>query len=308
MALFPNSISHQIRRCPPITSTLLRPLRGVSSASSIRPIELHFNSQIPGENKTDGAIVILHGLFGSARNWNAHSRSFARKLNRPVYALDLRNHGSSEHASPMSYTAMASDVIHFMKQHDLSNVSLIGHSMGGKVAMSVALEPSLPSNALEKLIVADIAPAKGQLSDDFKAYIRAMQKIAAAKVSSRKDALAILNEFEQDPDICAFLLTNLVPKADGASYFRIPVDLLGESIHELGSFPFEPEEVQWSGETLFVKGARSSYINRHNIPLAEKFFPNMKLETLETGHWVHSERPLEFLKLVEDFIGPLSIS
>ncbi|KAJ7055006.1 Alpha/Beta hydrolase protein [Mycena amicta] len=279
-------------------------LRGLSS-SNVTPIDLNYTPQIPSENKTDGAIVVLHGLFGSARNWGAHSRSFARNLNRPVYALDLRNHGSSGHAEPMTYTAMASDVISFIQQHSLSNVCLIGHSMGGKVAMSVALEPSLPSDTLAKLIVADIAPANGQLSTEFKSYIAAMQKIEAAKVSSRKEALEILNEVEKDPDVCAFLLTNLIPKADGGSRFRIPVDLIGSSIHEMGSFPFSPDEAQWKGETLFVKGAKSSYLNRHNIPLAEKFFPNMKLETLDTGHWVHSEKPCEFLTLVEDFIRPL---
>ncbi|KAF7332673.1 hypothetical protein MKEN_00150200 [Mycena kentingensis (nom. inval.)] len=280
-----------------------RPLRFLSTAS-VTPVELHATSQIPGNNATDGAIVILHGIFGSARNWGAHSRAFARHLNRPVYALDLRNHGASAHTTPMNYSAMAADVMHFIRQRSLSNVCLIGHSMGGKVAMSVALDPTLPAETLSMLVVADIAPAKGSLSAEFKSYIVAMQKIEAAKVSSRKEALAILNEFEKDPDVCAFLLTNLVQKPDGGSHFRIPVNLIGAAIEEMGSFPFEPEERQWDGKTLFVKASKSSYINRHNIPLAEKFFPNMRLETLETGHWVHSEKPHEFGGLVQEFLGP----
>ncbi|KAF7302259.1 hypothetical protein MIND_00792900 [Mycena indigotica] len=289
-----------------LTRTHCVRLRFSRWSSTIAPVELHSIAQIPSTNKNDGAIVILHGLFGSARNWGAHSKSLARSLNRPVYALDLRNHGNSGHAEPMSYSAMASDVIHFIQKHSLSDVCLIGHSMGGKAAMTVALEPTLPANTLSKLIVADIAPARGQLSAEFKSYIAAMQKIEAAKISSRKEALEILNEYETDPDICAFLLTNLIPKADGTSRFRIPVNLIGDAIHEMGSFPFTPEEAQWAGETLFIKGAKSSYINRHNIPLAEKFFPNMKLETIDTGHWVHSERPREFLGLVEGFLGRLA--
>ncbi|KAJ7265452.1 Alpha/Beta hydrolase protein [Mycena haematopus] len=295
----------------------------VSEPSEETPIELHFTSQIPSENKTRGAVVILHGLFGSARNWGAHSRSFARNLNRPIYALDLRNHGASGHAQPMSYSAMASDVIHFIRRNSLSDVSIIGHSMGGKVAMTVALDSSLPESTLSNLVVVDIAPSRGELSKEFKGYISAMKKIEAAKISSRKEALEILHEYEkvastssfsgefdinfrgdQDPDVCAFLLTNLIPQPN-ASHFRIPVDLIGESIEEMGSFPFTPEKTQWPGKTLFVKGTKSSYINRHNIPIAEKFFPAMRIENLDTSHWVHSQKPQEFAALVQNFIQPL---
>ncbi|KAJ7506598.1 Alpha/Beta hydrolase protein, partial [Mycena galericulata] len=247
------------------------------------PIDLHFTSHIPSDNKSSGAIVILHGLFGSSRNWGAHSRTFARKLKRPVYALDLRNHGASKHVKPMTYKAMAADVVHFIQKHSLSDVSLIGHSMGGKVAMTVALS-SLPASTLSKLIVVDIAPARGELSDEFKSYISAMKKIEAAKVSNRKEANQILQEYEKNPDVRAFLLTNLIQHPNG-SHFRIPVDLIGDSIGELGSFPFNPEETQWKGETLFIKGSKSKYINRHNIPLAEQFFPAMSVEELETNHW-----------------------
>ncbi|KAJ7194591.1 Alpha/Beta hydrolase protein [Mycena pura] len=281
-------------------------LKRVSSMhTAVNSIDLHFTSQIPTENKTAGAIVILHGLFGSSRNWSAHSRTFARTLHRPIYALDLRNHGASGHARPMTYTAMAADIVHFIRQHSLSDVCLVGHSMGGKAAMTVALQSSLPAATLSKLIVVDIAPARGELSKEFKGYISAMKKIEAAKVSSRKEALGILQEFEKDPDVCGFLLTNLIQRPD-ASHFRIPVDLFDESIGEMGSFPFTPEEAQWAGETLFIKGAKSSYLNRHNIPLAEKFFPKMKLETLDTNHWVHSEKPNEFSTLVQEFVKPLA--
>ncbi|KAJ7102658.1 alpha beta-hydrolase [Mycena crocata] len=276
--------------------------KNISSLHTQKPVDLQFTSQFPSHNKNSGAIVILHGLFGSSRNWGAHSRTFARNLQRPVYALDLRNHGASVHAKPMTYSAMAADVIHFIQQHSLSDVSLIGHSMGGKVAMTVALNSSLH---LSNLIVVDIAPARGELSNEFKDYITAMKKIEAAQVSTRKEASEILHNYEKDPNISAFLLTNLI-QHPGASKFRIPVDLIGESIHELGSFPFTPEEAQWNGRTLFIKGLKSPYINRHNIPLAERFFPAMKLEHLDTNHWVHSEKPNEFSTLVQDFIRPLA--
>ncbi|KAJ6615615.1 Alpha/Beta hydrolase protein [Mycena sp. CBHHK59/15] len=301
--MFPSMFKLATRRTSGIRPPEKSLYRAVASLHTKTTIDLHYSSQIPSENKTEGAIVILHGLFGSARNWGAHSRTFARNLNRPVYALDLRNHGTSEHARPMTYSAMAADVIHFIRQHSLSDVSLIGHSMGGKVAMTVALDSSVSTSTLSRLVVVDIAPARGQLSDEFKSYITAMKRIEAAKISNRKEALEILHEYEKDPDICAFLLTNLIQNPNG-SHFRIPVGLLGESMNEMGSFPFVPEETQRNGETLFIKGSKSSYINRHNLPLAEKFFPQMRLETLETNHWVHSEKPHEFSRLIEDFVQP----
>ncbi|KAJ7098637.1 alpha/beta-hydrolase [Mycena belliarum] len=267
------------------------------------PIDLHFTSQLPSgsDNTTSGAVVILHGLFGSSRNWGAHSRTFSRSLNRPVYALDLRNHGASAHTRPMTYSAMAADVVHFIRKHSLSDVALIGHSMGGKVAMAVALDPALPTSALSKLVVVDIAPARGKLSDEFEGYLEAMTRIEAAKVSTLVEALKILLEYEQNPDVCAFLLTNLIQKPN-ASHFRIPVGLIGDSIAELGSFPYAPHEAQWGGDALFIKGAKSKFINRHNLDTAEKFFPKMKLETLDTDHW---GKPHEFTKLVEDFVQPV---
>ncbi|KAJ7682104.1 alpha/beta-hydrolase [Mycena polygramma] len=285
------------------SNTLPKVFASPLHTTPITPIDLHYTSQIPSDNKTSGAIVILHGLFGSARNWGAHTRTFARNLQRPVYALDLRNHGASKHAQPMTYNAMAADVVHFIRQHSLSDVSLVGHSMGGKVAMTVALDASLPASTLSKLIVVDIAPARGKLSEEFTRHISAMKKIEAAKISSRKEALEILQEYEKNPDVCAFLLTNLVLQPN-ASHFRIPVDIVGNSMEEIGSFPFAPEETQWEGETLFIKGSRSKFINRHNTPLAERFFPAMKLEQLDTDHWVHSEKPHEFATLVQDFVQP----
>ncbi|KAF7332666.1 hypothetical protein MKEN_00149500 [Mycena kentingensis (nom. inval.)] len=306
-----------------------RPLRFLSTPS-VTPVELHETSQIPGDNATDGAVVILRGILYASPSSHAgrvaklNGQRLCTKLGRPLARVcappqqariracklpldsagraddghwqDLRNHGASAHTAAMNYSAMVADVMHFIRQRSLFNVCLIGHSMGGKVAISVAFDPTLPVETLSKLVVADIAPAKGSLSAEFKSYIVAMQKIEAAKVSSRKEALAILNEFERDPDVCAFLLTNLVQKPEGGSHFRIPVNLIGAAIEEMGSFPFEPEERQWDGKTLFVKASKSrygralraeldgnvseSYINRHNIPLAEKFFPNMRLETL----------------------------
>jgi len=229
-----------------------------------------------------------------------------RDLNIPVYALDLRNQGNSPHAKPMTYSAMAADVLHFIRSRSLQRVCLLGHSMGGKVAMSVALDPSLSDSdeQISKLIVADVAPSRANLSPSFVGYIQTMKKIETAKVGSRKEALEMLEECEPDITVRQFLLTNLnrMTTSEPFAKFRVPLETLAEAMPEIGSFPYMPGERVWEGLTLFIKGSQSAYINHNNLPSAKSFFPNLRLETLDAGHWVHGERPNEFRKLVVDFI------
>ncbi|GBE90134.1 Abhydrolase domain-containing protein [Sparassis crispa] len=276
--------------------------RAFLSRQAGQPVHLRYDKLAPEDGMESGCpLVILHGLFGTKRNWLSLSKAFMKDLHRSIYSLDLRNHGSSPHAAPMTYAHMAEDVVQFCKEHSLSRVSLLGHSMGGKVAMTVALGSNTPPDLLEQLIVADIAPSKGDLSPTFRNYVKAMQIIEERKVTSRREAQDILSDYEQDPMIRAFLLTNLI-ESHGVMKFRIPLDIIGPNISELGSFPYEPGERQWNGPTLFVKGNQSKYINKNNIPLAKEFFPRMVLKTLDAGHWVHAEKPNEFKELVTDFI------
>ncbi|KAI0314313.1 Alpha/Beta hydrolase protein [Amylostereum chailletii] len=252
------------------------------------PVLLEYDLVRPqDDSEINKPLVILHGLFGMKRNWLSLSKAFARDLQRPVYSLDLRNHGNSPHAKPMNYEAMAIDVLEFCASRSLTNVSLLGHSMGGKVAMAVALSPDLPPNLLNHLIVADIAPARADLSPEFKGYVEAMQKIEEGQVSSRKDAQDILTPYEHDAMTRAFLLTNLDTQAKPLR-FRVPLDIIGPAIRDMGWFPYAPGERTWDGKTLFVKGNKSRYINKSNLPIMKQFFPNMALETLDTGHWGES--------------------
>jgi len=282
---------------------------GLFSTSAIVPVELEYDQLIPSDgNEQDKPLVILHGLFGSKRNWLSLSKAFLKDLQRPIYTLDLRNQGMSPHAEPMSYAAMATDVLHFCTNHSLSNISLLGHSMGGKVAMSFALDPNLPQSMLSNLIVADIAPSKGDVSPEFKNYVEGMKKIEDSKVSSRKEAQDILLDYEKDPSVRAFLLTNISLPTSSTPYihFRIPLSVIGDAISEIGNFPYEPAERTWDGRTLFIKGTKSRYINRRNIPLAKEHFPRMVQVELDAGHWVHAEKPNEFRELVTDFIKQAS--
>ncbi|GJE85563.1 alpha/beta-hydrolase [Phanerochaete sordida] len=276
-------------------------------SSRPEPVELEYEKFIrPDGNETEKPLVILHGLLGMKRNWLSLAKAFCKDLERPIYTLDLRNHGSSPHAEPMTYLAMAEDVMNFCAQRSLRNITLLGHSMGGKVAMSVALSPHLPEELLAQLIVADMAPSKGALSPEHEGYIEGMMKIEQSQITTRKDAQKILADYEPDPMTRAFLLTNLLPQEHDHHHhplkFRVPLEILGRAIPTIGGFPYELGERTWEGPTLFIKGTRSKYINRHNIPIAHEFFPNMELKTLEAGHWVHAEKPNEFKQLVEDFI------
>jgi len=292
--------------------------RCYSSNNSSTTLELAYEEYNPKEGlaSTRGPLLILHGLFGSKQNWRSLSKSLTQRLSRKVYALDLRNHGSSPHSvrdGVHTYESMANDVRALVANMGWEDVSVMGHSMGGKVSMALFLSSQSQASAspLSDLIVVDIAPTRGSISEDFKGYLRAMKRIEEMKVGSRKEADKVLEGDGgiKDPSIRAFLLTNLLPITSSSPHakFRVPLDLIDASLDDLGDFPFGPPseggETTWAGPTLMIKGTRSKYINSRNLPVAREFFPNMRLEELDTVHWVHAERPAEFLDLVTGFLS-----
>ncbi|KDN53358.1 alpha/beta-hydrolase [Tilletiaria anomala UBC 951] len=258
------------------------------------------------------AVVVCHGLFGSKQNWRSLGRAMSKKFGVPVYALDLRNHGTSPHIEGIHYKDMAADVLRFLQDNNLRNVVLIGHSMGGKVSLALALSPDLPPGTISHLISVDMTPARGPISPAFEHYIEAMIAIRDAGLETRNEADKMLQEIEKDMGVRQFLLTNLSrpPSPNARTWtFRIPLDNIRKNISQIGDFPYDPvgaegndgqrPERKWEGKALFVKGSASKYVNRRNIPICEAFFPNMKLVTLETGHWVQAEKPNEFMHEVE---------
>ncbi|KAJ3871901.1 alpha beta-hydrolase [Lentinula edodes] len=278
------------------------------SLKSLKPVELDYTESIPSDcNRTEGALVLVHGLLGFKRNWSTLSKAFSRDLKRPVYALDMRNHGTSPHAEPMDYLHMAADILQFIEKLGLSKISLLGHSMGGKAAMTLALDKNLPSGLLENLIVVDISPIKGKVSRTTISYIEAMRRIEALNLTgpnARKEADKLLVDVEKDPSTRAFLLSTLnSPSSDSESArFRVPLDILSNSIPDIGSFPYDPGEATYTGRTLLLKGGKGRFVNDENISIFRRFFPNSRLEILDTGHWVHAERPNEFKDVVVNFI------
>ncbi|KAI1433521.1 alpha beta hydrolase fold family [Xylaria sp. CBS 124048] len=259
----------------------------------------------------------MHGLFGSKKNNRSVSRVLARSLDRHVYALDLRNHGESPHAPRHDYLAMADDVAGFISEHGLKEPTLIGHSMGAKTAMALALDqPSLIAN----IVSVDNAPVSTILSRDFATYIRGMRKIDEAGATKTSEADQILSSFESNLPIRQFLLGNLhrvpaVSSADDASEaeaatkevlkFRIPLDILGKNLDNMGDFPFHnPDERRFEKPALFVRGTKSKYVPDEVIPLIGRFFPRFEMADIDAGHWVISEKPTEFMQSVLAFLQP----
>ncbi|KAM0794299.1 Alpha/Beta hydrolase protein [Usnea florida] len=267
-----------------------------------RELSLAYKLHEPEEPEPGHAsLIVLHGLFGSKQNNRSISKALARDLKAPVYALDLRNHGESPHDPVHDYPSMASDVEHFIRQHDLRLPILIGHSMGAKVAMTVALRsPRL----LGALIPVDNAPIDANLKSDFHKYVRGMRDIEKAQVEKQAEADDILKKYEEAQPIRQFLLTNLVRSSFGDHLrLRIPLKTIALSLDKMGDFPFkDPDEAHYDGQTLIVRGTKSRYVADDVLPLVGRFFPTFKLIDIDSGHWVISEKPEAFRRAVVDFL------
>ncbi|KAJ2767062.1 hypothetical protein IWQ56_003473 [Coemansia nantahalensis] len=243
-------------------------------------------------------LVVLHGLFGSKQNWRAIAKQLARTLGRDVYSVDQRNHGDSPHQAPHTYEAMSADIVRFVEDHRLGPVVLLGHSMGGKVVMRAALEQP---DMVAQLVVDDIVPMGLELSHNFAAYVTTLGEIEARAVASQKEADRQLAAVEPDLAVRQFLLTNMKKARDGAYRARIPLDLLGASLDGIMGWDDLPGR-SYPGPTLFIGGTRSPFVKPPAYSAMQRYFPRCLVAELEAGHWVHADKPIEFMKLVEDFI------
>jgi pimeloyl-ACP methyl ester carboxylesterase len=223
------------------------------------------------------------------------SSALARALDRPVYALDTRNHGDSPHDKLHTYDALASDVEAFLTKHELKNSTLIGHSMGAKTVMTMALRN--PSCCAD-IIPVDNAPVDAALSSDFPKYAKGMHAVEAAAPTSQKAADEVLKPYAPDLPVRQFLLTNLVRPAPAQPLkFRIPVKILSDALDNMADFPFKnPDEARFNGRALFVRGTRSRYVSDETLPIIGRFFPRFEMVDVEAGHWVISEKPEEFIQ------------
>jgi esterase len=241
-------------------------------------------------------VVILHGLLGSARNWATMARELA--ATHRVFALDLRNHGRSPWAESMSFDEMAGDVAAFIERQDLSQPTVLGHSLGGKVAMRLALTRA---EQLARLIVVDVAPVVYRHS--FGEYVEAMRAVNLGEVSRRVDVDQRLHAAVPDAMTRAFLLQNLVRTAEGGYAWRANLDVIAASLPTLMGFP-AGDDLVYGGPALFLAGGRSTYVRPEYRPVIERLFPKAEQATIVgAGHRVHADRPDEFLARVRQFLG-----
>ena len=237
-------------------------------------------------------LIILHGFFASARNW----RIIAEKLSAHyhIYLLDQRNHGASFHDAEMNYEVMAEDVLHFIWQHNLNKVHLLGHSMGGKVAMWFALNHG---DYIDKLIIADIAPVS--YSHSFDNTMNALKALPLSELKNRKQAEVFLSKAIPELSYRQFLLQNLILE-QGEYRWRVNLDFFAKNAHYIVEFPDTYSVTPFLNKALFIAGEQSSYIKQGQF---ESLFPNGQLEIIENaGHWLHVQQPEAFILAVHDFL------
>ncbi len=237
-------------------------------------------------------VVVLHGLFGSGRNWMTIARRLAST--HRVLAPDLRNHGASPWDAAMTYPAMAADVAELLVHRANRPVTLVGHSMGGKVAMALALtRPGL----IRRLVVVDVAPVTYEST--FAPYARAMLEADLEGVTSRSQVDAQLAEVVPEPGVRAFLLQNLVLEEGGARW-RVNLPVLEAAMETISGFPEVPPKAQFRKPVLFIAGERSDYVAQGHYPAVRSLFPRAETTVIRgAGHWVHAEKPDEFLDVLE---------
>lgn len=264
-------------------------------------MSITLNHRIVGEGP---ALLLLHGVFGSLENLGGVSQRLQDRWQ--IHGLDLRNHGKSPHTDTMDYPSMAEDVIHYMDQQGLDQALILGHSMGGKVAMQAAL--TYPDR-IRGIIVADIAPVTYKPRHDV--ILEGLKGLDLARVGSRKDADEALQAQVETPEVRSFLLKNLVripedeQDGSGALYrWRLNLPVIEQCYANLAA---EPEfTTPYEGPVLFIKGELSAYIQQRHEDAIRTRFPDARMHVIEgTGHWLHAEKADEFAAVCREFLDSL---
>lgn len=248
-----------------------------------------------GDKANPACIVLLHGMLGSKENW----RSQAQRLSEHFHVItpDLRNHGDSPHLSGMSYKAMAHDVLNLMQQLEINRFDLLGHSMGGKIAMEIALRQP---ETTTRLIIVDIAPKPYQLwhLTTFKALL----SLPVSKLTSRKHADEVLSEQINDPFERAFLLKNLKTSKSGGYAWRCNLHEITRTYLNIANFT--QAQMQFGGKTLFIKGEKSPYIDLEtDTKVIKAFFPKFEIQIIHDAHHTpHIEKSNDFYRAVSGFL------
>jgi len=241
-------------------------------------------------------IILIHGLFGSLENLNMVAKTLAKT--HCVTSVDVRNHGNSFHQEGMNYQDLAQDVINLMDSLSIDKCYLLGHSMGGKIAIKTAL---LYPNRIKKLIVADIAPVK--YSAHHLKIFEGLQSIDLPSVKKRKDADEQLSKFVNKVSIRQFVLRNLAMNEQGGFYFRCNLNYIEQGYQQIMQGITVKNGNTYNNAALFIKGANSDYILPEHKNVIATLLPNATAKVIQNaGHWLHAEKTVAFNKIVIDFL------
>ena len=238
-------------------------------------------------------VVIMHGLFGSLENLNVIAKALSEHYT--IINVDLRNHGASFHENEMSYLTMARDVLILLDELNIDKAHIIGHSMGGKVAMQIAM---LDESRINKLVVLDIAPV--DYHPRHNVIIDALQSVQEQSVSSRGEADLIMKEFIDAMGVRQFLLKSLFKFENGYAW-KFNLNTIVENYSKIIANINETHSCQC--DTLFIKGNNSDYILPEHREAIVSLFPNSKAKVIHgAGHWLHAEKPQAVNRSIIDFL------
>lgn len=252
---------------------------------------MQLNAKVTGRGPD---LILLHGLFGSLENLGRVGSLLSEHYT--VHALDQRNHGRSPHTESMTYPMMARDVLLYMDDARLSSAAVLGHSMGGKVAKTLALHAP---ERVRGLIVADIAPVQYPPHHD--EIFRALKSLDLAAIKSRQDANTHLQSFGIDPQLVPFLLKNLTLDKDAGFQWRINLPVIERDYPHLMA-AISSDRV-FAGPVLFIAGGLSDYVRKEHEPVIRALFPAFEFKVIEgTSHWLHAEKPETFTGICHRFL------
>lgn len=238
-------------------------------------------------------VIILHGLFGRRRNWQALQKRLAESAR--IVTADMRNHGDSPWNDSMAYADMADDIAAVIEKLDQGPAIVVGHSMGGKAAMTLALRsPDL----VRSLMVIDIAPVI--YDHEYQPYINAMRQVPVAELGRRSEADSYMQGLIPDPSIRSFLLQNL-GQNDQSLNWQVNLDAIEKGLADILGFP-QSHGDPYEGPTKFLRGGKSDFILDSHMPRIESLFPMATLDTVpDAGHWVHAEKPEDVISAIRTF-------
>ncbi|XP_044078626.1 protein ABHD11 isoform X2 [Siniperca chuatsi] len=243
----------------------------IRTASSSSPVNLTYDV-FDGKGEST-PLVFLHGLFGSKSNFHSIAKSLVQRTGRKVLTVDARNHGNSPHSSVLTYEAMTDDLKHLLAQLRIEKCVLVGHSMGGKTAMTTAL-----TQAMQEVKISSDIP----------------------RSTARRMAEDQLRSLVKERSVRQFLLTNLVEQ-NGHYAWRVNLDAISAHLEDIMSFP--SFNTIYEGPTLFLGGASSAYISSEDYPEIQRLFPNADIQYIpDASHWIHADKPLDFISSISSFL------